>query len=189
MGNSELKDLSKRIGQLEDKNDLLRRSDPSIAFGIQLHELGEVPTCAIHNTNEQTINTAVWTELVFNTTTWDTGQMADLSNDRTVIQESGIYLVTCTVFFANNGTGGRGLRLMLGSLFFASTSYAATGDIPSGLGIAQPRHFDIGDAITAEVYQKSGGNLVTLGSGTGFNGPQLTATRISTSTQLRTEMA
>ena len=190
--------FEERLLALEERSQKLERrlrsgrgfTDNPLALSTDLIDLGQVSSCAIHQVDDKTIGNASWTTVLFNTVTWDTDQMADRPNNRIVIRRAGIYLVTFNGAFATHATGNRGIRLYAnGTIAFGGQSMSAHGTTASRLSCSTPRYFDLGDYMTAKVYQNSGGNLTLFGSTATSSGPQLTATLVSDTGDIRTEMA
>ncbi len=112
MGRDKLSKLEDRINQLEQDNMLLNRIDPAVALNTSLHTLGNVPSCGIHNTDDQgSILDNVAKEVTFNTITWDTDGMADLSDDSIVITQSGLYLIV-----------GHAATILVGYIIYSHTN-------------------------------------------------------------------
>ena len=181
--------LEGRVARLEAQ--LRRAVDPSIVLGRDLIDLGQVPSCGVHKTLDQTIATGdTWVEISFGTVTWDTDQMADAANNGITIRRAGLYLVTMNLRWAVDADGRRGLRVHVNdSITFMGAGDEAPATINSRQSCSTPRYFDIGDTITAQVQHTAGADLALQGSTATQHGPQLTATLISDTGSVRTEMA
>jgi hypothetical protein len=193
-----LKDYGRREEELEQEFKRLkeewesrkRPDDSTLTPSQDLVDLGEVPSCGVHKTDDQAIGTGAWTNITFGTTTWDTGQMADLANNGITIKRAGIYLVTCTVMWEAEGTGLRGLLVYVtGGIVFTGQSNPAHATVNQRQSCSTPRYFELGDLIKAQVYHNRGVNTTLMGSTATGHGPQLTATLLSDSGDVRTEMA
>lgn len=186
-----LEALEAKVAALEQRQHSLQKADPAVALSTDLIDLGGVPSCGIHKTDDQTINNATWTEITFGTTTWDTDGMADLTNNGITIQRSGLYFVTCQVQWTTEGTNMRSLKVRVNdTIYFAGDSLSSHTTQPPRLSCGEPRYFDIEDTITAVVYHNKGANdQDILGSTATEYGPQLTATLIADVGDVRTEMA
>jgi hypothetical protein len=184
-----LVEIEERLAALEGARAPLQ-DDPTLSLSRDVVDLGNVPTCGVHKTGEQSIADATDAEIAFGTTTWDTDGMADLSNNGITIQRAGLYLVTCNARFATHALGLRRLRVRVNdTIYFMGQTVGvhATGNVR--LSCSTPRYFDIGDTITAVVYQNRGDVLNLNGSTATEHGPQLTATLIADVGDVRTEMA
>ncbi len=181
--------LEERVARLEAR--LRREVDPSIALERDLIDLGQVPSCGIHKTGNQTINNITDTEISFGTVTWDTDQMADIANNGITIRRAGIYLVTCSIQWTIEGTNLRTMRISVNdTISFTGQSINSHGTVAPRLSCAAPRYFDVGDTITVLVFHNKGANdQDILGSTATIYGPQLTATLIADTGDIRTEMA
>jgi hypothetical protein len=194
-GNSqvpELGSIERRLANLTDRVKQLERGpeDPTLALSRDLVDLGEVPSCGVHKTADIDLVTATWTEISFGTVTWDTGQMADTANSGITIQRAGLYHVTLNARFVDATAGSRKLYVTVNdSTIFLGTVCGAVGGNNPRLSCGNLRYFDLGDTITAQAYQDSGGNLLLKGSEATQLGPQLTATLIANVGDIRTEMA
>lgn len=126
MGHDRLTDLEERIAELEQENRLFNRIDPAISLGIDLHDLGNVPSCQIYNSATDEIANATWELITYDTVRFDTGQMADVSNNRININEGGIYLVIAQIKWEAHATDGTTRGLMI------ETDTTAIADIEFG---------------------------------------------------------
>ncbi len=193
-----LEQIEARLRALEERNRELGRqlgigsrvNDNVLALATDLIDLGEVPSCGIHKTGDQTLSNTILTEIAFGTTTWDTDQMADLSNNGITIRRSGLYLVTLNCLFAADSTGYRNSLVEVDdTVRFMGQTIPAHATIDGRLSSANIRYLTLGETLTASVRQASGGDLALRGSTSIEYGPQLTATLISDTGSVRTEMA
>lgn len=78
-----------------------------------LHDLGQVATGAISRSTDQSLTSGTSTKVLFDTIDWESGVIADLTNDRLTVKESGIYIISGMVKFEPNSTGDRELLLAI----------------------------------------------------------------------------
>lgn len=175
-----LAELENRISLLEQQLQLSQRTDPDIALGIDLHSLGNVPTCKLRNTGTQSINDQTWTAASFNSTVWDTESslpMGDLTNNRINIPVGGIYYIVAQTRWTAHATDARsrGVRIkrddasIIINDFHESVSADTHTPAISCSGLVDMDAMNAGGLyLTMEVYQYSGAALNLLGS-TGAN--------------------
>ncbi len=126
--------------------------------------VGVLPSCRLRRNSDQTILTASWTTVTFDTELWDPLNMHDPANpERIGIPVSGRYLIDFRVAFANNANGIRQARVLDDSaallLFreetlFNAGYYTFLGDVAVGTLYA-------GSYLYLQVYQTSGGDLAS----------------------------
>jgi len=90
---NEIEVLRQRIELLEQSVPHAQRVDPSIALGIDLIDLGNVPVVKIKQTSAQNFSSGIAAELDYDTVVFDSADAAQLANDRLIVRRSGIYLV------------------------------------------------------------------------------------------------
>lgn len=140
------------------------------------------PMVAVGRNATQSINNTTTTAVQWNTEGFDTDTFHDTvtNNTRLTIPAGcgGIYLVTCTIPWANNATGARELLIRLNG---SSPSWAGDRNSP-GANVAHynhcsfviPQNLAAGDYVEATVWQSSGGALnIDNAQGTG---PMMTLT-------------
>lgn len=128
-----------------------------------LAALGNISASAYHNTT-QSITTATWTQLSFNSEDFDNGGFHDTvtNNGRLTVPASqgGRYVIVGSAVIAAHATGARGLRILKNGtadtyLFMPSTG-ATFATIPTIVAIVS---LAAADYVTLEVYQDSGTSL------------------------------
>jgi hypothetical protein len=95
---------------------------------------------------------------LFNSTTYDTHGMVDLTNNRVTAPEPGLYTVTASVTFAANTTGDRWLILDKDGVAYSSFSMPAP-TISAILNMADGIQLNAGQYVSIRAYQSSGGAL------------------------------
>jgi hypothetical protein len=146
------------------------------------NDLSYSPTVRAHRTAVQTLTTATWTLLLWNTETggWDTaGNAADTMHDnstnpgRLTCRYAGKYQVTLCTVWASNTTGIRAAVIQKNSEALPAT--VSTGVYQGGylqsasstgatIPISAPATVDlaVNDYVAVAAYQSSGGNLDIL---------------------------
>ena len=162
----------------------------NLPLATDLVDLGNVPSCGMHKEGDQAIGTGAWTKVTLGTVTYDTDQMADVTNTCITVRRAGLYLVTGTVSWEAVAAGTvRATALLKGSIWFGRASTSGHGVISPGNNVSRPRYFNSGDKIFLYVYHDRGANLNIMGSTATQNGPCLEATLLADVGDIRTEMA
>ena len=118
------------------------------------------PKCKIQaNANQTLVTSTSVNTVVMSTVNYDTGGMADLANNRIVIQTTGYYRLHGRLVYASNATGQRALLFGLnGTSAFASDIYLAPN--PTNVTImaldTEPILLNAGDAISLLASHGSG---------------------------------
>jgi len=117
----------------------------------------------VHNSAAQSINTATFTALTFDTEDWDDDAYHDTgaNTSRITIRVPGRYAIGCNVGFAANATGYRQVRLFVnGATSIKMVAHsAAAGGTTHHEALEAVYEFNAGDYIEVLVYQNSGGAL------------------------------
>ena len=150
-------------------NGQVLTADSTAATGLKWASASSTPTfsgCALTQSSAQSISNTTQTDLTFDTETFDTdGYHSTSSNTARITIPSGkggYFLVTARVSYASNSTGSRGLWLNKNGTSVA-TSFgqpSSTGDITT-IQINHIMSLAVGDYITMNAYQGSGGSLNT----------------------------
>jgi len=122
--------------------------------------------CGLSQSGAQSISNTTQTDLTFDTEAFDTDAYHSTSSNTARITiptgKGGYFLVTARVSYASNSTGTRGLWLRKNGTEVATsfTQPVSTGDITT-VQINQVMALAVGDYITMNAYQGSGGALNT----------------------------
>jgi len=167
--------LQRQVSQLNA--DIKRYQDPSrpdIALARSLDDLGTVPACQLYRTTNQAL--AGITKITWTATAFDTGNgMADLTNNRINLKETGIYYVAAFTTLlvgatdeeaqmhirAHSGSGA--VFTIVGSSASTSTAMAAIMLNASTLWILDSQNLEGGSYV--ELYAGAPGNSLLAGSG------------------------
>lgn len=121
---------------------------------------------AVHATNSlsESINTATYTALTFDTNRFDTADLHSIvsNTSRLTAPVAGIYQITCTAQFATNGTGDRRLKLRLNAatdLAQSAVQAATTASATTDLVVTTLYRLAATDYVECHAYQASGGAL------------------------------
>lgn len=134
------------------------------------------PSCHVYHDADQTLSTATWTILSFNTEEHDNAAMHDEStnNDRITIPRDGIFVAGFQVVFDTNTTGLRWAYLTVnaaaatptvGEILAADNQTPVTG-FGTFLSGCATKDLTAGDILRVHAYQNSGGDLDVLSTGT-----------------------
>lgn len=122
------------------------------------------PMARVYHDANQSIADSTWTTLAFNQERFDTDTIHDTAtnNSRLTIQTAGKYILFANVEFDVNGTGGRGLRIILNgdttNGIIGQVLLPATAAASQRMVIATPPYdFSAGDYVELQVWQNSGG--------------------------------
>lgn len=125
------------------------------------------PTMMLRQTSAaQTLTTGTWTDITFNTEDQDSsGMHSTVSNTaRATAVYPGWYRPTGGVGFVSNATGLRGTRWARGGTpldFGGPVDNATNGNATYKLAASPLVFFNVGDYLTLQGIQTSGGNLNT----------------------------
>lgn len=142
----------------------------------------------IENLAGQSVSNNVDTTRVFNTVTFDSGGMVDLSADpsKITIVTAGVYVIVSMVAYAVNATGrrnvliyqngyyGAGTGTNIGSVSVPANTEAGARTVSLSVTLTE---LASGEFITGGTHQTSGGSLTEGGAGTG-SGSFLACSRI-----------
>ncbi len=112
-------------------------------------------------TNQSIPNNAV-TLGTFTTEDFDNDNMFNVgvSTTNVTVNTAGLYLVTGTATWAPNATGVRQAALLKGGTAFATIrTFTAGGVLSSGTSVTQVINASVGNVLTFQVFQTSGGAL------------------------------
>ena len=114
----------------------------------------------------QSINSAAFTSISFNTEVKDTGDMFDTSIPTKIyIKTAGFYDISAFTEFATNSTGVRGIALKINnSAYFGNVYMNAVNGATNPMITAIKKYFNAGDYIELQIYQTSGAALNSLAS-------------------------
>lgn len=137
------------------------------------------PTVRVTHNADQSITTATWTALAFNTEDWDkAGNAADtqhdnaINNSRLIAKYAGVYQVSASITWQASATGHRFIALVKGA--GPTPAQGDPVDARPGHGTAAynrmsiPGQFDlaVNEFVTLCVFQDSGAGLNVLGTAT-----------------------
>lgn len=126
---------------------------------------GGKPMCRVYHNASQSVATATWTSLAFNSERYDVGSMHSTvtNNSRITIPSGGggVYHISGQATFANDATGGRLIRVKLNAstVILGEILFPASSSFSTGMAVAGDYKLSAGDYLTLEVYQSSGGIL------------------------------
>lgn len=125
------------------------------------------PAARLTQTSAQSFTHATFSELTFQSATFNAGGMADLANSRLIAPRTGIYTVSGRVAFAGNSAGYRRVDLRINGAVYA---VGETKDANTAFSVATTVSFTehvflaANDAIKLHAIQTSGGSLATVAS-------------------------
>lgn len=134
------------------------------------------PRCDLRQSVAQSIPNAAFTSLTFTTERTDNEATASylsgvgmhdpaVSNTRVTVQTAGTYLITGGIGFAANGTGRRGLRVLVNGVTQVDNSQIIVpATASSGFGVSgRPvyQSLSVGDYVELQAYQDSTVALTT----------------------------
>lgn len=126
------------------------------------------PMARVYASTAQTLTTATQTNVLFDTETFDVGNMhsTTVNSERLTITTPGLYLFQASVSFAANATGYRRITLTnQGGGAIASEARVAFGTFNSEMTIVGVDRMAAGNYAYPQVAQTSGGNLATVAGG------------------------
>jgi len=117
--------------------------------------------CRAYNTANITIADITWTNLTFNTESWDSGTIHDTGSNTQnfTAPVAGKYLVIASVYWVGNAAGIRQIRVTKGG-----TQQGEAGETIGNNQAHSQRYTDIvscaaSDVLVFQVWQNTGGNL------------------------------
>ena len=114
----------------------------------------------VYRSTTQSITSALWTEIAFNTQVFDIGDFwVSGSPGRFTVPTDGVYLAIAHAAFASNITGYRLIRMKVNGVQIARHNHGAADGGVQYLLVSKIRQLSAAQYITAEVYQTSGGAL------------------------------
>jgi len=152
---AELMELVRRITRIE------KRLDDAVKPEIP----PAVASARVYDASDQTIGTAAWTAVEFDTERWDTDTIhSAAANTKLTCNTSGIYVISGHVRFAGDATstGLRDIRIRLNDTATIAQERRTNIDTNAiHLSITTQYQLDAGtpDYVELEVYQNTGGNL------------------------------
>lgn len=170
--------LEARIAELEQRQQLLQRTDPAIALGTALHDLGETPAASAFRSTTQTISTGgAGAAVAMDSELFDTDGMHDTATNtsRVTFNTAGIYFCEGLSGWSADPVTGAAIIHKNGTAALSRSQLTADYRV---MGVTCIRSFEIGDYIELVVYQASGGDLTTLTSA--GNHSRLTAVKLLT---------
>ena len=122
---------------------------------------GYTQGCRVYHNAHQSIPTASYTYLSFNSESYDTDEMHDLvvNPERITIKTAGIYLVAFTGYFNTNAVGIRRVDLFRNASILHQYRKAADPTQRSYFNLTTIWQCTIGHYLRVRVYQTSGGPL------------------------------
>ena len=125
--------------------------------------------CSLTNSADISIANATQVKLTWNTENYDTNGFHAASSGDVIIPSgyAGKYLITGTVTFDANTTGQRIVSFKKGSTLFSGyqDSAGVAGGVPKQTTFSEVLNLAVADSLSIEVYQSSGGALLTLFTG------------------------
>lgn len=126
------------------------------------------PCCIATRTTNQTIANVTRTSIVYDTESFDNAGLFTAGASAIVITYAGVWEILSFTSFASNATGMRWNAIYVNGVSIAQTSQVpATGGNTTPVTAVLRRSLIVGDSITTQVFQSSGGNLDTTGGGDG----------------------
>jgi hypothetical protein len=130
---------------------------------------------SVYNSTDFTISTGAYTDLTFNTEAFDTDAYHSTSTNtaRMTIPsgKGGKYLIVGQAFFAANATGTRGIRFYKNNTtsLGATLSPVSSATYSTCMSMSRIVELSVGDYVTFQVYQNTGGNLTVYQDQTYFD--------------------
>ena len=133
---------------------------------IQLVNLKEDVGARVIRTSTQMVDTATWTDISFDTESWDTDSLHDPSSnpERLTAPYDGKYLVSGAIQWPANATGGRYIELRVNGTSVARDAYEPEAAVTVSRNLRTVWEFSANDYVTMTVYQDSGGGLTVAAS-------------------------
>lgn len=155
-------------------------ADSSTATGLKWAAPAAASFVGVSLTNNAgiTLTNATDTKLTWNTENYDTSGFHTGSSGDIVIPSglAGKYLITSTLCFDANTTGQRFFQAKVNGTLVASNqdSAGSAAGVPKCWGLNNVVSLAVGDTITFQAYQSSGGNLLVLFTGGYVTNVQIT---------------
>lgn len=133
---------------------------------VQINDYRITPGARVSRSTVQSITTAVWTAVLFDTVVFDPWGMYQPTNTtaRLFCLVPGYYLVGGAIFWVGNTTGDRGIAIVKNAAVFDTSQLeppltAATNS--RGQGTSTLLYLSVGDTVEMQVFQNTtgGGNL------------------------------
>jgi hypothetical protein len=140
------------------KNDLNNNIIPAIKEALP----GTTPSCRVYHSTNQSIPTATFTPLAFDSERFDTDNIHDnaTNNTRLTCKTAGKYLIIANVRWGLNANNQRDLRLRLnGTTYIADALLKVSAAEPILLNVSTIYDLAVNDYVEAVAYQDSGGAL------------------------------
>ncbi|MBN1365391.1 MAG: hypothetical protein JW976_11345 [Syntrophaceae bacterium] len=128
----------------------------------ELDEKTSISAVRVYSSNIITLLTDAYQTIPFNEEVFDTDDMHNTSSNTGYLYaaNSGLYLITCHVQFAENGGGLRQVYLRVnGSTLIADVVEPASGVSATCIHLSTVYYLNAGDFVEARARQTSGGNL------------------------------
>lgn len=117
--------------------------------------------CRAYNTSNITASNTTWTNLTFNTESWDSGTIHSTSTNTQnfTVPVAGKYIARSSVYWAANATGLRQTRVTKNG-----TQWGEIGETVGSSAAFSQQYIDVvecaaGDVLVFQVWQNTGGNL------------------------------
>jgi hypothetical protein len=141
---------------------------------------------SVFNSTTQSLTNATWTTVTFDSEEIDSGSLHSNSSNTSRITipsgADGTYLVTATIPFVANATGGRGVRFQKNGTTVVGTAAWGAAFSASGAGPQVQASLLItlaaGDYVEAQAFQDSTGSLNIGNASTRYLQSQFAAVRI-----------
>lgn len=120
------------------------------------------PRCLVDRSTAQSIPDVTVTSMTFDTELLDNDSMHSTTSNtsRITAKTAGLYMMTTSVQFTGNTTGGRTVSIVLnGAQTLATSDLPSVGTGPARLNVATLYYLDVDDYVESRVYQSSGGAL------------------------------
>lgn len=132
-----------------------------------------------HSVN-QSLATATWTAISFDTTAFDPYTIRSSATNY-VVTTPGVYVVGASLRFASNATGYRGIAIYRNGAIMAEATQPAVNGADTEMTITTLWRNDGSSTFQVYGYQNSGGNLnvVTATAGSIIYQPVIWLTRVS----------
>jgi hypothetical protein len=116
----------------------------------------------VYHSSAQSIPTATWTALAFNSEVYDTDGIHDpaTNNSRLTCKTAGKYLIIACCAFASNATGYRCGAIRVNDTYYCVCHYVApVNGTRTNINPSTMADLSVDDYVEFNVYQSSGGNL------------------------------
>lgn len=146
--------LSRLVSEVDSLNDRVK--------GLERGEVKPSAGARVTRSAAQTIATGVATDIAFDEQRFDSGgfHSTSVNNERYTTLVSGIYVLSGGVRWASNTTGYRQITMRLnGTTPIGADRKDALQTGPTIQCLTTVYYLDVGDYVTLEGFQNSGGNL------------------------------